>query len=107
MMLPKSAANRSDEYLAWVRSLPSVQSGRMGCVAHHTIGHGRCGTSKTSDLLAIPLTDDEHKVLHDRGWAAWEALHGSQLEHAARTMDRAVSEGILIVDTRAARRAAA
>lgn len=107
MILAKSTANRCDEYLAWIRSQPSVESGRMGCVSHHMIGHGRCGTAKTSDFLAIPLTDDEHRRLHDHGWKAWEERNGSQLEHAARMLDRAISQGILTIDRRAARRAAA
>ena len=95
-------ALRDDAYLAYVRSLPSVQSGLMGCVAHHAIG-GRYSTLKTSDYFAIPLTDAEHKVLHDKGWRAWEELHGSQMEHAARIMEQAIRDGVLVLDKRAAK----
>ena len=102
---PKQQQNRCDDYLAWIRSQPSVQSGEMGCVAHHPVGN-RCSTVKVSDFLAIPLTDAEHRRLHDRGWREWEAEHGNQYEHAARMMDRAISEGILSVDRKVARRAA-
>lgn len=101
----KVRTNRSDAYLAWVRAQPSVESGMMGCVAHHFIGHGRCSTSKTSDFLAIPLMPDEHRRLHDHGWAEWERQNGSQLEHAARLLDRAIAEGILNIDNKAALRA--
>lgn len=107
MSFPKDPQNRCEEYLVWVRAQPSVLSGHMGCLAHHIIGHNRCSSIKTSDFLAIPLTDAEHKRLHDHGWREWEAEHGSQLEYSARTMDRAISEGILVCDRKAARRAAA
>lgn len=96
-------ALRSPEYLAWVRSQPSVESGHYGCVAHHCIGGGRCSTLKTSDYFAIPLTDLEHKALHDHGWRAWEEKNGSQLEHAARVMEQAIREGVLVLDKRAAK----
>lgn len=102
----KVRANRSDAYLAWVRAQPSVESGMMGCVAHHVVGHGRCGTVKSSDFWCLPLTDSEHRRLHDHGWAEWERQNGSQLEHAARLLDRAIAEGILNIDNKAALRAA-
>lgn len=96
-------ALRSPEYLAWVRTLPSVQSGQLGCVAHHIIGNGRLSTLKTSDFLAIPLTDAEHRVLHDYGWREWESLYGSQKEHAADVLMQAIADGVLVLDKRAAR----
>jgi hypothetical protein len=96
-------ALRSPEYLAWVRSQPSVESGQYGCIAHHPVGHGRLSTLKCSDYFAIPLTDAEHKVLHDKGWKAWEERNGSQLEHAARIMEQAIREGVLCLDKRAAK----
>lgn len=102
---PKDPQNRCDAYLAWVRSQPSVVSGAMGCVAHHVCG-GRYSTQKTSDFLAIPLTDAEHKVLHDHGWREWEAEHGQQLAFSARMLDRAIAEGILTINKKAALRAA-
>ena len=99
-------ALRSPEWLSYVRSLPSVQSGAYGCVAHHVVG-GRFSTLKTSDFLAIPLTDAEHKILHDKGWRAWEALHGSQREHAADVLLQGITDGVLTLDKRAARYIAA
>lgn len=92
-MFPKERAARDRAYLDWVRGQPCVVTGMYGVEAHHVIGHGRCGTVKTSDYLAIPLTREMHRRLHDKGWRAWEAEHGSQLEHAARTLERAVAEG--------------
>lgn len=88
-------ALRSPEWLSYVRSLPSVESGQMGCVAHHAIG-GRYSTLKTSDYFAIPLTDAEHKRLHDWGWAEWESKHGNQMAHAEAVMKRAIEAGVLV-----------
>jgi len=96
-------ALRDELYLKWVRAQPSVESGQYGCIAHHLIGGGRFSTLKTSDYLAIPLTDAEHRVLHDKGWRAWEALHGSQKEHAADVLLQAIIEGVLVLDKRAAK----
>lgn len=97
-------ANRCEEYLAWIRSQPSVESGERGCVAHHVLGN-RYGTLKTSDFLAIPLTDLEHKRLH-QDWREWERLHGPQRAHSAELLDRAISLGLFSADTKAMRRAA-
>ena len=95
-------AERCDDYLAYVRSLPSVESGQLGCVAHHAIGN-RYSTLKTSDYFTIPLTDAEHKILHDKAWRAWEELHGSQREHAADVLLQAIRDGVLVFDKRAAK----
>lgn len=86
---------RSEPYLAWVRTQPSAVSGKMGCVAHHLIGHGRCGTEKTHDYWAIPLTDAEHKELHDKGWKWFEAKYCSQFVLACQTLGRATETGVL------------
>lgn len=86
---------RSEHYLAWVRTLPSVVSGQFGCVAHHLIGHGRCGTQKTHDYWAMPLTDSEHKELHNYGWSWWEVKGGSQWKHVAKTLRTAMQSGVL------------
>lgn len=106
-MNPLPFAHDCPEWLAYVRTLPSVQSGLIGCVSHHPVGHGRLGNRKCSDFLAIPLTDTEHKWLHDNGWRAWEALYGSQLEHAARILAQAGNDGLLVPDKRALRLLAA
>ena len=94
---------RDPLYLAWIRSMPSVQSGKYGCVAHHMVGHGRLSTQKSSDYFAIPMTDAEHRVLHDHGWPAWEEKHGSQLEHAARMMEQAIRQEVLVLDPKVAK----
>ena len=89
-MIEKLRQHRDSEYLKWVREQPSVISGKTGCVAHHPIGQ-RFSQQKCSDYLAIPLTDAEHKKLHE-SWPDWEAKHGSQWMFAARTMLRAIDD---------------
>lgn len=105
-MNPLPFAFDCPEWLAYVRSLPSVESGHLGCVAHHTIGHGRLGNRKCTDFLALPLTDAEHKRLHD-GWRTWEALHGSQLEHAGLILAQACNDRLLLPNLKALRLIAA
>lgn len=88
-------ALRNEAYLAWVRSQPSVESGNRPCVSHHVIGNGRLSSLRTSDYFAIPLTDAEHKRLHDEGWNAWEARCCSQLDHSLTLVRRAIRQGVL------------
>lgn len=88
---------RSDAYLYWVKSLPSVISGRPADDAHHVIGQGFGGMgTKASDLFTFALTRDEHDELH-RDSRAWEEKYGSQWFHAMRTVERAMFEGVLVV----------
>lgn len=90
---------RSEDYLAWVRTLPCVISEDVPCVAHHAIGNGRCGTERTHDYWAFPLTDVRHKELHQYGWPEWERNYGSQWQYAAETLLYASSVGLFeIVD---------
>ena len=97
--LPKSAP----EYLAWVRSLPSAATGMVGCIAHHRIGH-RYSQHKVSDFEAMPLTDAEHKQLHNHGVHTFEDEVGrTEWEMIAKTLLEAVRQGVLVFDARAAR----
>lgn len=96
--LPKEAP----EYLAWVRSLPSAASGRIGCVAHHRIG-GRLSQRKTSDFEAMPLTDDEHRELH-ASMEAFVEKHGkTEADMVKATLLEAIRLGVLVFDAKAAR----
>ncbi|HXC40834.1 MAG TPA: DUF968 domain-containing protein [Burkholderiales bacterium] len=90
----------SERYLVWVRTLPSVLSGRTGCVAHHLCGHGLKGKgAKVSDLMTFPLLPAEHNdypgALHVLGSPEWETRHDSQLVYVAQTLLQAVYEGVL------------
>ena len=89
---------RSQKYLNWVKTLPSVISGRPADDAHHLIGHGQGGMgTKVTDLWVFPLTRDEHTELHNIGWRAWEEKHGSQWKYIAETLKRAYEEGLINV----------
>ena len=68
---------RDRAYLRWIRSLPSVISGRYGCEACHTGSHGL--SQKASDLSAIPLTRQEHREF-DRAPRAYAEKHHLDVE---------------------------
>ena len=94
--LTKYKAWRSETYLAWVKQQPSVISGiEPAGDSHHVKGHGMGGSVKAPDWASIPLTREEHSVLHAYGWQSWEGIHGNQLEHVARTLGKAIQEGII------------
>jgi len=60
---------RSERYLAFVRSRPSVVSGsEHNVVAHHvrSLGGGGMGL-KPPDWMCLPLTTEEHTILHSVG----------------------------------------
>ena len=70
MVLTKKKCAIDDRYTRWVRTLPSVVSGRPGDDAHHLIGYSYGGTgTKAPDYFIFPLTRDEHTELHDMGGA--------------------------------------
>lgn len=98
-MFQKQIRMDSDTYLKWVRTLCSVlprePHDMTGVVAHHLIGHARCSSSKNDDLFAFPLTDLQHKILHDSGWREWERNHGSQCDYVLQTIRQAVQEGVI------------
>lgn len=94
--------DKCPEYLSWVRTQPSAASGQMGCIAHHKIGH-RYSQRKVSDLLSMPLTDAEHKRLHAGGVHTFEAEFGkTEDEMIFQTWRRAIEQGVLVVDRKAA-----
>lgn len=93
-------------YLAWVRSLPSAASGQLGCIAHHRIGY-RYSQRKVSDYETMPLTDAEHKRLHNHGVHEFEREIGkSEREMICATLLEAIRLGVLVLDTKAAREVA-
>lgn len=87
---------KSQRYLEFVRSLPSVITGTPGCEAHHLIGHGHSGmATKVSDLWTFPLTREQHRELHRIGFEEWEAMHGLQWRYVAITIEKAVKNNVL------------
>ncbi|WP_407160906.1 DUF968 domain-containing protein [Aeromonas caviae] len=93
---PKRQRWECAAYLAFVRQLPCVVTGqREGIEAHHVVGHGMSVMgSKAHDLMVFPLAHQPHMELHRIGWKAWEAKHGSQLEHVINTLELACSLGV-------------
>lgn len=57
------------EFLAWIRTLPSVLSGKSPCTAAHvlSVAHG-AGKGIKPKLFAVPLTDGEHRLQHQQGY---------------------------------------
>ncbi|MFM4808564.1 DUF968 domain-containing protein [Aeromonas hydrophila] len=93
---PKRQRWECSAYLAFVRQLPCVLTGRReGVEAHHVVGHGMSVMgSKAHDLMVFPLAHQPHMELHQVGWKAWEAKHGSQLQHVINTLELACSLGV-------------
>jgi hypothetical protein len=69
----------SKERVKWVRAQPSVVSGRTPCIGHHVKSRGAGGTYR--DI--VPLTQDEHLEIHNRGRLTCEEKWGVDLEQAA------------------------
>lgn len=101
MSFLKQPAWRSDQYLAWVRQQPCRGCGVFGVVhAHHNIAM-RFGSSKASDLWAMPMCPDCHTLLHS-DWPAWEAQHNTQDRHCLVTINEAAVVGVLELNKRKA-----
>ena len=62
---------RNAAYLRWIRTLPSLVSGRGPCDACHTGTDGGM-SQKASDLSCVPLTREEHQEYHQHGKRAFE-----------------------------------
>lgn len=83
---------QAGKHLAWIRTLPSVLSGRRGCdpchIRYASLAHGKrlVGNSeKPDDCWTIPLTRDEHDDQHRHNERAWWAAKGiDPLDVAAR-----------------------
>lgn len=84
-------AYHSPEFVAWIREQPSVASGKGPCVAAHSVtgGMGR----KADAMTIVPLTDAEHREIHQHGIKTFEATHGVSLSfHAPRIWARFLRE---------------
>lgn len=96
MSFPKAKPYRNKKYLAWIRSLNCVVSGRPAEMAHHVIACGFGGGmgTKIGDNYAIPLTAELHQLLHHDP-LEWEKVHGKQVDHLDRIVELAKEEGML------------
>ena len=80
-------AHDSEAFVRWTQSRVSVASGLRGCVCHHVhpdteipVGGGR----KADACWIVPLTDAEHKQLHNGGERTFERKWGINLADEAR-----------------------
>ncbi len=84
---------RDPQHLAFIRTLPSVISGRGPCEACH-IRYGdpiynkkRTGKAqKPSDAWSVPMTAAEHRSQHDSNEAKWWAKQGIDPLAVARAL---------------------
>lgn len=74
-----TATGTDKMFLDWIRRQPSVVSGKFG--AYNDQGEGRCeaahvrrasnsGTGMKPEYSAVPLTPEEHRLQHQKGYAA-------------------------------------
>lgn len=92
--IPKRKPFRSRRYLDWVKTQPCVICGAPADDPHHMIGlGGMSGMGMTApDSLAMPVCRPHHDEIHrNPDW--WDR----QWEFVARTLDRALAEGVLEV----------
>lgn len=98
----KKPTMRSEQYMAWVRTLPCRGCGVYGQQqAHHNIA-SRYGSSKQSDFWTMSLCATCHELLH-AGWRRWEDEYGTQDRHCLETIEQAIRDGVLVVDKKCAR----
>jgi hypothetical protein len=92
MRLEKDIPWRSAKYLAWVRKKPCSQCHKKESVVHHIIGTGSLsGTGrKAPDWATMPLCVECHAEMHRDNM-----FHSRQWELMARTLGKAISDGIL------------
>lgn len=93
--MPKVKTSRNPDYLRFVRAHSSIvtwdpplepwpdredplfDQDSFGTVAHHVrLGQGGGMGLKPSDYRTVPLTDSEHRELHQTGERSWWARRG-------------------------------
>ena len=97
MNLQKQPRLELPDYIKWVKSLECICCGEQGnehdpMDVHHLIGIGgiSMGTAtKAPDQWAVPFKRSHHRRWHDN------PDYGMQWEWVARTLARAVEEGVL------------
>lgn len=85
---------RSRKYLDWVKTLPCVMCGAPADDPHHIKGIGNLsGAGLTApDGYALPVCRSHHEEIHQN-----PDLWPMQFEWVARTLNRALAEGVLVV----------
>ena len=84
MQFPKDKIYRSEEYKAYVRTLPCIVCGKPSEPHHEVTG----GTGiKGPDLFSIPLCRDDHRRREDTGKETfWEEVNMDRWQVIAQTL---------------------
>lgn len=68
---PKAKSKKDKSYVSWLHNLPCCVTGRYGVEAAHVsyanpryASYGRGKGTKVSDLFALPLCPEEHRIQH-------------------------------------------
>ncbi len=72
---PRRGPERSPAFLRWIRTQPSIVSGRGPCDACHTGSDGGM-SQKANDFSCVPMTRAEHQEYHRIGKAEFERRYG-------------------------------
>lgn len=76
----------SEDRVEWMRAQPSIISGKRPSVNAHTRNGG---ISRKADANTIvPITDEEHRLVHQHGWSYFGLTPDQLDEHAAETERR-------------------
>ncbi|QEW32000.1 DUF968 domain-containing protein [Erwinia billingiae] len=95
MLRPKRRRWTNEKYTRWAKAQPCLCCGKPADDPHHLIGYGQGGTgTKAHDLFVIPLCRAHHDELH-ADMRSFEAKYGTQPEMLLRTLDRALSLGVI------------
>lgn len=89
---PKPCRWSSPKYEKFVRSLPCCMCGDESATVHHLkgVGHMSGVGAKAPSYASMPLCKKCHDIMH-RNPGLW----GMQWEFIARTIGRAIEEGVL------------
>ena len=95
LLRPKRRRWSNEKYTQWVKQQPCLCCGKQADDPHHLIGYGQGGMgTKAHDLFVLPLCRAHHDELHADA-RAFEAKYGTQPELIIRTLDRALSLGVI------------
>lgn len=88
----KKKTFRSRKYLDWVKKQPCVMCGAPADDPHHLIGVGHMGGGGMTapDSMAMPACRLHHDEIHRT-----PELWSQQWEWVARTLNKALEEGVL------------
>jgi len=92
MMMPKKKRWKCRAYLNWVKQQTCIISGAPADDPHHIIAHGMGGMgTKAPDWAVMPVTRGSHTEIHRTA-----CKNDDQWEHVARTLGKAIEDGVLV-----------